>query len=131
MTHIPGAGAVVFYGEYIVLLQHPDGSWVFPKGHLEGDETELQAALREVQEETDLFVYCRDPALSFISRYVNPSGTPRSITYFIFETDDITRLKKEEKFLDIQLVHRNEAVDRLTHVEDKAILLQVLEARHE
>ena len=33
-----------------------DGYWGFPKGHLEEGETPIQAAIREVQEETGFIV---------------------------------------------------------------------------
>lgn len=60
------AGAVICYREngkvYYLLLRHESlkknkrkkGHWDFPKGHLEKDETELEAAKREVAEETGL-----------------------------------------------------------------------------
>jgi len=58
------AGAVIFRIEnkqpYYLLLHYPTGKrtkreyWDFPKGHLEKGETEKQAALREVREETGL-----------------------------------------------------------------------------
>ena len=37
-----------------LLIQHQAGHWAFPKGHPEADETDLQAAVREVREETGL-----------------------------------------------------------------------------
>lgn len=50
------AGAVLFLrrGETLqyVLVQSRTGEWGFPKGHLEAGETEYQAALREIFEET-------------------------------------------------------------------------------
>ena len=39
--------------EYLILLQ-TNGSWSFPKGHMEPGETETETALRELREETDL-----------------------------------------------------------------------------
>jgi len=39
-----------------LLLHYPQGHWGFPKGHVEEDETPLQAARRELKEETDLQV---------------------------------------------------------------------------
>ena len=49
---VEGAGGVVFNGQGLVLLLgHRNGTWVFPKGHLDPGETELEAALREVEEE--------------------------------------------------------------------------------
>jgi 8-oxo-dGTP pyrophosphatase MutT (NUDIX family) len=52
------AGAVVFAGmpggpEYL-LLRYGAGNWGFPKGHVEPGETDVQAAQREVEEETGI-----------------------------------------------------------------------------
>src|SRR5437899_3166613 len=54
------AGMVIYYEdphspdrEYL-LLQYASGYWDLPKGKLEAEETELQAAMREVKEETSL-----------------------------------------------------------------------------
>jgi bis(5'-nucleosidyl)-tetraphosphatase len=51
------AGAVVFYRgdqiEYLLLLS---SFWGFPKGHIESGESEPDAALREIHEETGLDV---------------------------------------------------------------------------
>lgn len=44
-------GGVVLLGEQVVLRRNSRGEYLFPKGHLEGDETVEQAALREVAEE--------------------------------------------------------------------------------
>ena len=38
----------------VLLIKHEDGFLVFPKGHIEHGETEQEAALREVKEETGL-----------------------------------------------------------------------------
>lgn len=52
------AGGVVFRhfddGLRILLIRDPYENWGLPKGHLEGEETPLEAAIREVAEETGL-----------------------------------------------------------------------------
>lgn len=58
------SGAIIFYydearhiREYLLLYtvgRSGRGFWAFPKGHLEEKETELEAATREVSEETGL-----------------------------------------------------------------------------
>jgi 8-oxo-dGTP pyrophosphatase MutT (NUDIX family) len=50
-------GVVVRHGEVVVIVPkrkgaHGDDVLGLPKGHLDGDETELEAAVREVREET-------------------------------------------------------------------------------
>ena len=45
-------GIIVVNNGKILLLHYPSGHWDFPKGHVDGDETEHETALRELQEET-------------------------------------------------------------------------------
>ena len=53
-------GFVLFNSDEFLLIQHPtksngdDGHWDFPKGHVEGNETELETAKRELIEETGI-----------------------------------------------------------------------------
>ena len=45
-------GIVVINEDDILLLHYPSGHWDFPKGHVDGNETEHETALRELFEET-------------------------------------------------------------------------------
>ena len=48
-------GVVLVNFGSILLLQHPQGHWDFPKGHVEvGDTDEEATAVREVEEETGI-----------------------------------------------------------------------------
>jgi 8-oxo-dGTP pyrophosphatase MutT (NUDIX family) len=52
------AGAIIFRKEegniYYLLLHYPSGHWEFPKGHIEGKETEEETVKREAAEETGI-----------------------------------------------------------------------------
>ncbi|MBI2142002.1 NUDIX domain-containing protein [Candidatus Woesearchaeota archaeon] len=52
------AGLVIFHkgngGTKYLLLHYDAGHWDFPKGHLEEGETDMDAALRELKEETGI-----------------------------------------------------------------------------
>jgi 8-oxo-dGTP pyrophosphatase MutT (NUDIX family) len=50
---------VIVYADFpekrkYLLIQHASGHWAFPKGHIEKEENDLQAATRELWEETGI-----------------------------------------------------------------------------
>ena len=53
-------GVVLFNSGKVLLLRHSSissrggGHWDFPKGHIDDGETEIQTALRELEEETGI-----------------------------------------------------------------------------
>ncbi len=59
MVDESSAGAIIFYlagadePEYL-LLHYTSGHWDFPKGNIERGEDEMQAAIREILEETGI-----------------------------------------------------------------------------
>ena len=58
MPREKSAGAIIFREEegkrYYLLLHYSSGHWEFPKGHIEGKETEEETLIREVAEETGI-----------------------------------------------------------------------------
>ena len=61
MLHEKSCGAIVYRKSHgnteILLIKHVNsGHWSFPKGHVEGNETELETAQREIKEETGIDV---------------------------------------------------------------------------
>ena len=53
-------GIVLFHSDEFLVIQHStesnevQGHWDFPKGHVEDNESELETATRELQEETGI-----------------------------------------------------------------------------
>lgn len=73
------AGAVIYRKEnseiYYLLLHYAGmsskskGYWDLPKGHLEGEETEMEAAYREIEEETGIKGISFEPEFRLPIRY--------------------------------------------------------------
>ena len=76
--------------------------WEFPKGHIEGVETDLQAAKREMKEETGLTSFTVDPRFKYISKYFLNKNyetgekldipQPKTVTYFLAKTFNIQKI---------------------------------------
>lgn len=102
MTHEKSCGAVVFTkvnGEIkYLLVANLSGIYGFPKGHTEGNETEVETALREVYEEIGLKISLID---GFRTTDCHPipekKNTIKHITYFLgtFENQEVTFQKEE------------------------------------
>ena len=65
MMHEKSCGAIVYRKSHgnieILLIKHVNsGHWSFPKGHVEGTETEVETAKREIKEETAIDVLIDD-----------------------------------------------------------------------
>lgn len=74
-------------GREFLLVQHLAGHWAFPKGHPEGDETPIETARRELQEETGLadVKLIKSPAFEEAYSFTKKSGTvvEKTVTYYL------------------------------------------------
>ena len=82
-----------FSGNLKFLLIKGGFGWEFPKGHIEKQETSLEAAKRETKEETGLTIEEIHPSFRFLSKYLvtinystreklaNP--IPKTVAYFL------------------------------------------------
>ncbi len=125
---VRGAGGVVFNprGD-VLLLRHAGGDWwVFPKGHIDPGEEVLGAALREVEEEAGVRAVCPDENAVQTTRYTNPRGEARVITWFPLLTKAAKPELREALFPEGGFFAPDEALRRLSFEEDRALLEEML-----
>ena len=110
------------YKEY-----YDSGFWGFPKGHMEEGESPLDAAEREVFEETGFKVKCISEKPIAESRYTIEYGENIEKTVWFYEMKVIEEFVKEpdEEIEEIAIVPYEEAVSLLAYEEDRKILKYV------
>lgn len=120
-------GGVVFYksnGSFLFLIEHMQkGHYSIPKGHIEQGETNLECALREIKEETNLDVVLVGNFEKVIT-YSPKKCVMKDVIFYLFETKTMEVKPQLEEVQDIQFLSFDEAYLLLTHETDKNVLLE-------
>ena len=96
-----------------LLIKDFHGNYGFPKGHLENDETEQMAAVREIKEETGIDITL-DPSFREELNYVMPNGIDKTSIYFIGYYENQTPIKQPEEVDEILILPYGQAKDIIT-----------------
>ncbi|MEI7777226.1 MAG: NUDIX domain-containing protein [bacterium] len=125
-TRHSAGGIIINQKNEIVLVKQGSVSWSFPKGHLEKDETPLEAAKREILEETgikDLILEKELESYVRTSDVYTPNGIEvvnKKITLFVFKTSQEEVFTEDDITSEIKWVNKNLVTTILTHPKDKA-----------
>lgn len=120
-------GAIVFTrhsGQIrFVIVQEQAGAYSFPKGHMEGDETEQETARREIFEETGLCPAFL-PGFYMQDEYdlSEKPGTRKRVTYFLAEFGDEPLVPLHGEIQRIHLLPYEEALALFDHESTRRIL---------
>ena len=120
-------GAIVYTkqaGEYLfVIVQEQSGAYSFPKGHMEGCETELETARREIYEETGL-----KPA--FVNGFRETDaydlkekpGTRKQVVYFLAECGNEPLIPRQSEIRKIVLLPYDQAMQCFEYEGSRRVL---------
>ncbi len=130
MKLVEGAGGVVFNTSgQVLMLGHRNGTWVFPKGHIDPGETHIIAAIREVEEESGVVATCLDETITYTTRYKNARKEERVITWFLLLSEAEDVLLREATFPKGGFYSLPKVLKKLTFEEDKKLLEYMAKAR--
>ncbi len=116
------AGVIVYHDDSLdkqrryLLLMYPKGYWDLPKGHLELNESNLEAALRELKEETNLEADIAsgfEQSLFYNFRGFNKEPIYKQVVFFVGKAVHKNVILSEEH-LGYKWLSFDEAIDLLT-----------------
>lgn len=117
----------------VLIIQHREGHWTYPKGHKERGETDLEAASRELFEETGLSITHFLPIGPYQEnyRFKRAKGlVHKFVTYYPAVVSGNSLNLQPEEVKEAAWVPLEEAVTRLTYPPSKNIASQFLSHSH-
>src|SRR5665213_2859515 len=135
LTNMPrntAGGIIVNPKGEIVVVEQNGNSWAFPKGGIEAGESEFEAALREISEETglgandleyigELGSYVRY-SIGIDGKGEDTSRPPSTRTFYLFKAKKEDLLPQDGEITQIRWMSVDGALIRLTHSKDREFL---------
>ena len=106
-----------------LLIKDFHGNFGFPKGHLEKDETEIEAAIREIKEEVGIDIIL-DTNFRKELNYIMPNGIAKKSVYYLGFYKDQKVIKQLEEVDETLLLPFSKAIDTLTFGNMKEALVE-------
>ena len=131
MNYEKSCGALVVRREedryYILMIRHKaGGNRSFPKGHVEGNETEYETALREVMEETSSRIAIVSDFRATVNYRPSP-GVMKEVVYFLAFTTSADIKAREGEIAEVEWVPLEKAEECLAHDNDKTVFRAAME----
>ena len=118
-------GSVVFNDNKVLIIKHKYGHISFPKGHVEGNETEEETAIREVKEETGIDIEITSNKKYYV-QYENDNNSSEKVTYFIGKMIGGKLNPQLSEISSCYFEDENKVSDLITYDNDREMYLDVL-----
>lgn len=117
-------GCIIIENEKVLLIQGTEEHWGFPKGHIELDETELETAIREVKEETNLDVEI-DENRRYTMEYITDKGMYKQVVLFIARKISGKEKCQQSEIKLIKWLNYEDAMKTITYNDTRELLKRV------
>ncbi len=127
MNYEKSCGAIVYRKRHgnteILLIKHVrSGCWSFPKGHMEPGENEIQTAVREIKEETNIDVSVDDPAFREVVVFNPRRDITKEVVYFLARATTFDCEKQESEIAEVRWVEIGQALMLLAYDNDRVLV---------
>jgi len=111
---------------YAVVHRPAYDDWTLPKGKVAAGESDLEGALREVEEETGMS--CRVDRPLGTTSYIDRKGRPKVVVYWLMQATG-GAFEPCEEIDEVRWLPLGEVVDLLSHPRDRTLLGALVEER--
>ena len=118
-------GCVIIEKNKVLLIQQTEGHWGFPKGHVEVGETEIETALREVKEETNLDVKINENK-KYTIEYITDKGTLKQVIFFIAKKISGNEKYQESEIKSMKWMTFEDAIKTITYDNTRELFSKIL-----
>jgi 8-oxo-dGTP pyrophosphatase MutT (NUDIX family) len=125
-------GAVVYKYQnnqllFLLIKSKKGHHFSFPKGHVENDETEVETALREIKEETNLDVLV-DTGYRNVITYSPMENVLKDVIYFVATPiSEAKVIVQEAEVSSAKWLYYSQALKQVTHDNEKQVLIKAYE----
>lgn len=108
----------------ILLVHHNLGHWGLPKGHMEAGETEVETAIREVKEETNIDVEVNEK-FRYTQIYSPKEDVMKEVVFFLAKNVSDNGNPQLKEVSEVRWFNFDEAIETITYDNAKELLLRV------
>ena len=114
-------GCVIFNNNEVLVIKDTNGNYGFPKGHMENGETEVETAMRETKEETNVDVIIDESRRYEINYYIKERDIDKTVVFFRARYNGGDLKIQEGETEEIQWVPTKDVLNILTWKDSKEV----------
>ena len=118
-------GCIIIQKNKVLLIQQTEGHWGFPKGHVEDGETEIETAIREVKEETNLDVEINENK-RYTMEYLTDKGTFKQVVLFIAKKISGNEKYQKSEIKSMKWMTFEDAIKTITYDNTRELFSKIL-----
>ena len=116
---------IINENDQVLLVHHNAGHWDFPKGHVEEGETEVQTAIREVKEETNIDVEVNEK-YRYTVEYSPKEDVIKEVVFFLAKNISNKKVAQLEEVSEVKWFDYEDAIKTINYDTSKQILTKLV-----
>ena len=119
-------GCIIIDNGKVLLVEQNSGFWGFPKGHVEDGETEVETAIREVKEETNIDVLIPNENQRYVQEYIVKEEIFKQVVLFMAKKISNNEKAQECEIKNIKWFNFKDAIETITYDDTKNLFITAL-----